>query len=210
MVRYLLVRHAPAQSDEMDAPLTPKGAVEARALSRQLAHRRIDAAWSSDMTRAVQTAQAILCGRDEVPLLQSPLLREVDHPPSLLALMADPVGYADWDHRVTAEVADRLHSWLRLSNTVATQLPPNPTVLVVSHGGPLRILICLLLGLSPEAHWSFRVDHASVSELERGDDMGTLLLLNGCSHLRDAETRGRGDTETRGHGDAEKRTIRTG
>jgi broad specificity phosphatase PhoE len=198
VVRYLLVRHAPAQSDEPDAPLTPQGFAEARALSSRLAESCIDAVWSSDMTRAVQTAEAVLSGRQGLTLLQSPLLREVEHPPSMLALVADPEGYAAWDRRVTAGLAERLCSWLRVSGTAAAQLPPNPTILVVSHGGPLRVLISLMLGLPPEAHWSFRVDHGSISELERGEDMGTLLQLNDCCHLRgrgDAETRRRGDTE---------------
>jgi len=185
VARFLLVRHASAESDDADAPLTPRGVVEAHALAHRLAGRGFDAVWCSDMARAIQTAETILSHSDGQPPLQSPLLREVDHPPSLLSLMADPAGYSAGDCRAAAEVAERLRKWLRVARAAGIEGDSNPTILVVSHGGPLRVLICLLLGLSPEAHWSFRVDHGSISELERGDDMGTLLRLNDCCHLEE-------------------------
>jgi len=54
---------------------------------------------------------------------------------------------------------------------------------VVAHGGPLRVLLCLLLGLPVERHWSFRLDCAGVSVVDCAPGLVTLRLLNDCCHL---------------------------
>jgi broad specificity phosphatase PhoE len=253
---YLLVRHAPAESDLPEAGLTPQGRSEADALARRLRGCTFDAAWSSDLERAAETAKILLAGRTTPELLRSPLLREVPPPDGLLA--GDPAGYGAWEREAIAGLAERLSEWLSTSflklragttspratpakagvqvttvrtgpwmpaqagmtapTTVrylgndalsgcskpkhASGTPANaapwtyfpmatclgtetdePTILVVSHAGPLRVLTCLLLGLPPDAHWAFRFDRASISIVRRGADMGTLLLLNDRCHL---------------------------
>jgi hypothetical protein len=45
------------------------------------------------------------------------------------------------------------------------------------------VLLCLLLDLPPDRHWTFRLDQAGLTIVERGDDMGTLTLLNDRCHL---------------------------
>ncbi len=191
MASFLLVRHASADSAAPGARLTAQGQREAEALARRLGAWRFDAAWSSDLERAARTAATILEGRSHPSLMQSPLLREVEAAPEGL-LAADPRGYEEWERETTAALAERLRAWLRTAVELSGQgsYHPSPithhsTILVVSHAGPLRVLICLLLGLPPEAQWSFRLDRASLSVVERGDDMGTLLLLNDRCHLGD-------------------------
>ncbi len=204
---YLLIRHASAESGLAEARLTPRGRAEASALAQRLRNRPLAAAWCSDIARAAETAEILLEGREAPNLVTSPLLREVELPPEGL-LSRDPEKYAAWEREVTAEVAARLSEWLRTaqefplpegeawtgqradprgegSSGSGTRPTHVPSVLVVSHAGPLRVLICLLLGLPPEAQWSFRLDRASLSVVERGDDMGTLLLLNDRCHLGD-------------------------
>ncbi|HEX2324521.1 MAG TPA: histidine phosphatase family protein, partial [Chloroflexota bacterium] len=57
-------------------------------------------------------------------------------------------------------------------------------VLVVSHGGPLRVLLCQLLGLPPSRHWCFRIDHTSLSEVHWDPQTGPLVVaLNDRCHL---------------------------
>lgn len=68
-------------------------------------------------------------------------------------------------------------------SSLITHHSPEPRILVVAHGGPIRLLICLLLGIPVEHHWAFRVDHGSLTVVERGADMGTLVLLNDRCHL---------------------------
>lgn len=193
MASFVLVRHASAGSQAPNADLTLQGWAEAEALARRLRGWHFDAAWSSDLPRAVGTAEIILRGRKGPVLQKSPLLREVE-PPADGLLERDQEGYAEWERVATEEVAERLRRWLRRSVPAgcgggsATHHPSlvthRPSVLVVSHAGPLRVLICLLLGLPPEMQWSFRLDLASLSIVERGDDMGTILLQNDRCHLQ--------------------------
>lgn len=84
------------------------------------------------------------------------------------------------------DVADRATRRLKPAATdssLITHHSPEPRVLVVAHGGPIRLLICLLLGIPAEHHWAFRVGHGSLTVVERGADMGTLVLLNDRCHL---------------------------
>lgn len=158
--------------------LTGRGRAEAEALASRLAGFRFDSAWSSDLPRAAQTAEILLDGRTSPSLRVSEALREVGLPggdgwPSLRA-----AEYAAWERETVDRLAERVAGWLR-----AVEGNAAGNVLVVSHAGPLRVLVCLLLGLPPRSHWSFRLEPTSLTVVERGDDMGTLSLLNDRCHL---------------------------
>jgi broad specificity phosphatase PhoE len=73
-------------------------------------------------------------------------------------------------------------SLVRLRRDAAAH--PDATTLVVAHGGPLRVLLCLLLGIPPAAHWRFQVDHLSLSEVAWDPVTGgRLVRLNDRCHL---------------------------
>ncbi|MBI2288632.1 MAG: histidine phosphatase family protein [Chloroflexi bacterium] len=62
---------------------------------------------------------------------------------------------------------------------------PEQTVLIVSHSGPLRVLVCHLLGIEME-HWrQIRLDNASLSIIETYPQRAIISLLNDTSHLRE-------------------------
>ncbi len=212
MLRYLLVRHALAESSHPDAPLTAEGRYQAEALARRFRDCPFRAVWSSDMARARETAEVIVAGRDETGLIQSPALREIEIPGEVMATGVASESYASWEREAVGLLADRLRVWQEEVGAVLSRPSPrpspsgrggtvlplpegegrgegasgcsfSPTLLVVSHGGPLRVLICLLLGLPPEMHWSFHLDHAGVTVIERAADMGTITLLNERCHL---------------------------
>ena len=183
MHRFVLVRHAtPSQGD--NAGLSAQGQSEAQALAKRLSGWRLDAAWSSDMNRAVQTAEAILEEHQGIALRQSPLLREVDLPADPHQQPGQP-GYRDWETATIERVAHDLSEWIEQATNDLERSGPDdcPNILVVCHAGPLRVLTCLLLGLPTENQWSFRHDWASLSVVERAEDMGTLTLLNDRCHL---------------------------
>ena len=57
------------------------------------------------------------------------------------------------------------------------------TVGLVAHGGPLQLLLCLALGLPPQAYWQFAVSPASLSELCIYEQGAILTRLNDTHHL---------------------------
>ena len=60
---------------------------------------------------------------------------------------------------------------------------PEATVLIVAHGGPLRLLMCHLLGIGMQHWWQFRFEHASLSVVDSYPEGGILLKLNDVAHL---------------------------
>jgi alpha-ribazole phosphatase len=57
------------------------------------------------------------------------------------------------------------------------------TVVVFTHGGVIRFLICRLLGLPDRHHLLFDVRPASISEIRIDGGKGVLTLLNNRNHL---------------------------
>src|SRR5256885_17241086 len=85
--RILLLRHGGTiwSSDERfagstDIDLSDEGRAQARALGRRLAAVPIDAAYSSPMRRAIETATLAL-GDRTLALTKVPGLKEIDHGP---------------------------------------------------------------------------------------------------------------------------------
>lgn len=60
-----------------------------------------------------------------------------------------------------------------------------PATLVVSHGGPIRVLLAHLLGLPLRSYWQFAVRPASVSILELYPEGAITEVIGETSHLRD-------------------------
>lgn len=200
-IRLLLVRHGETlwtreqrfQGAE-DSDLTPQGVIQAERLSGRLACETIDAAYSSDRRRALETAYRIMAGLGGVQI--EPRFRELDfgawegltygeiqarHPLALARWEADPMTAAPHGGESLGELAKRLQGALdQLKEKHWGQ-----TVLIVAHGGSLQVLLCLAFGLTPQARWQFTVSPASLSELFLDKDGTVLTLLNDTCHLRE-------------------------
>ena len=200
MLRLLLARHG--QTDwnaqhryqgHAQVPLNETGRDQAAALGRRLAREGIQTISASDLPRAWQTAQIIAqaCG---LPLEAEPLLREMDfgewqgrthaeiHAEKSVAAGRDdqePLSYAPTGGETLGQLAERIAAALKHAR--CTQ--QGKTVLWVTHGGPLRTLMCLVLGLGLEQNGRFRTHTASVSELHVYHEGTTLALLNDTHHL---------------------------
>ena len=61
------------------------------------------------------------------------------------------------------------------------------TIGIVAHGGSLQLLLCLALGLPPQAYWQFAVAPASLSELCVYAQGAILTRLNDTHHLHGVE-----------------------
>ncbi len=60
---------------------------------------------------------------------------------------------------------------------------PAETVIAFTHGGVIRLLICLFLGLELRHYFLFDVRPGSISELSLDDSRGVLIRLNDCCHF---------------------------
>jgi broad specificity phosphatase PhoE len=199
--RILLVRHGATVSSgednfngETDIPLSEPGRDEARALGRRLAEERIDAFYSSPLSRALETARLVAAphGKEVAPL---PDLREVSHgrwegklraeiedlyPEEYRRWEADPFSFAPSGGETGLAVTARaLPALLGIAAAHAGQ-----RVLVVSHKATIRLMLASLLGMEPRRNPDrLACSPAGLSILEfREPDGARLTLFNDTSH----------------------------
>ena len=203
MHRWFLVRHGQTEwnrigraQGQSDPPLNQEGEGQAEAVAVRLAPVHFEAAYSSDLLRAADTAGPIMRGRD-VPIVLRRDLREKNfgewegmtwedlqhrYPDMLEDLFdekpafAPPGGESDLDllDRVTAAVA----------RIAGRQAGTDGNILVVSHGGTLRAMMVTMLGLPVDSMWRLRLSNGGLSIITVFDEGGaTIDLLNDTSHL---------------------------
>lgn len=138
MTTLLLVRHGETDwnaerrwQGHADVHLNARGLAQAHALAERLASERIDAIYTSDLSRARETAD-VLGARFRVPVVPNPGLREIDV--GSLEGMIDNQGDQPWDGEAHEAHAERV---LRAIHRIAA-LHPGGRILVVTHGGSMR------------------------------------------------------------------------
>ncbi len=162
--RILLVRHggtvfsaAERFAGSVDVDLSDAGRVQAAALGDRLAKVKIDAAYCSQMRRAVDTCNAIVGRHGLTPVVREEL-REVDHgrwegKVHKEVEKNDAATYAAWDADPFTTAPPGGETGLQVLARAVPALReivvahPDQTVLVVSHKATNRILLANLLGI---------------------------------------------------------------
>ena len=200
MGRLLLVRHGETPwnaegrlQGSIDIGLSEKGRRQARMIGARLADTSIDVAYSSDQSRAHETAQHILEGRS-VGLNPIPDLRERAHgvfegltvrerKDRYLEMFADSLvknlDFAPTGGETFRGTNRRMAGWA--PGFLQDHL--KQTVLVVGHGGSLRAAIIAWMGFSDEATWRFILANCGLSIIDTYADNAVLRLFNDISHL---------------------------
>lgn len=206
--RIYLVRHGVTDwnrglrmQGHTDVPLNADGREQAKRIGARLAAEAIppQVIWSSDLSRAVDTAQAIA---EPLGLIvqTTPLLRET--------------GLGDWEGLTKEDIEARgdgellelyrrdphKHrppggetmeaAWERMTRITAEIRSQNPNgrIAIVGHGGSLRALICDALDADVRSMRRIYLDNASLSLIEYlgspPNRLPRVLLVNDSSHLR--------------------------
>mgnify|MGYP001390873700 CR=1 FL=1 len=177
-----------------DTPLNERGRQQARRLAARLAGVDLAAIYTSDLDRALETA-AIVRGSRPLPLRVTETLREVRYG-SLEGLTWQELvaqGRGEWLRRWNAGQAEPppggeglADAWARAERFLSCILlrHPGETVLVVTHGGLLRLLICRLQGLGYECWGTVRTANTGLTEIvvEPGKP-AQVVRLNDTAHL---------------------------
>lgn len=177
-----------------DAPLTPGGVAQARAVADRLRGARFDAVFCSPLRRARQTAE--LLGQ---PYAVDEGLRETD--------------FGAWEGLTFAEVRERwpeeLSAWLtdpqvappggesfaatdrrvRAARDRAVAAHPTGTVLLVSHVTPIKSLTRLALDAAPGVLYRLHLDLTALTTIDWYDDGPAVLRgFNDTAHLTSFES----------------------
>ena len=201
MSRLLLVRHGNTTLDNAtrfwgttDVELNTEGIRQAEKLRDRLEKENIHAIYASKLSRARVTAETI-ASRHHLDITTCAELNEINFG------FLEGLTFEEISQR-HPELAEVLSKWAvkpkfpggesldELDNRVQKFLKrlhkhkPEETILIVSHAGTLRLMICDLLGIGPK-HWRhMRLDLASLSVIETYPQGAMLSLLNDVSHLK--------------------------
>ncbi len=182
-----------------DIALSAQGYVQAQWLTQFLHDVPIGTIYSSDLLRARQTAEMIAQPHQGVSMQTAIAWRELhfgaweglsyaqiaERFPDQLAFFTDPLHAAPPVGEAFSSLLQRVQTaFLALVHDVANQVDQQSDIVLVSHGGPLRVLLCCILRMPLERQWQLRLDPGSVSAVEflpTTDETipdGMLTLLN--------------------------------
>jgi probable phosphoglycerate mutase len=147
VTELLLVRHGETDWNREQrwqgharTSLNASGRTQARRLAKSLATVEVDAVYSSDLPRALETAE-ILAGARGLQAVADPALREIDVG-SWQGLTRAQLDGLEWDGESYDAHRERVLAAVR---RIAAR-HPRGRVLVVTHGGCLRRLQEIVLG----------------------------------------------------------------
>ena len=203
MNRVLFARHGQTDYNAeqrlqgwLDIPLNENGQSQAGLLARRLSTYPIDAVYTSDLQRTVGTAQIIAdLHRPALEPVLVPGLREFNYGrwngltfPEIEARF--PAEVAAWRTRVRDVVLPEGESFALFSQRVQKTLREilsghdQHTLLIVTHGGVIRVLLCAALGLPPEDYARFRSESTSLTEIFYNQNTISLSTVNDTAHLQ--------------------------
>lgn len=206
-----LVRHSETTANEegiiqghYDAPLSEKGREQARLLARRIALIPPDVIFSSDLSRASETAHAI-CEASNLPVHIDPRLREVDmgvwanlpieevarrYPTEWARSKAGDPNFRRGGGETAIEVQKRMVEAIDgFREKYCGQV-----IIIVSHGIAIRAYLAHCLGFSlANAYQRILLSSAGISciRLPENGKPGKLVMLNDVCHLSQTLT----DTE---------------
>lgn len=167
--RLLVWRHGQTEwnasgraQGQTEVPLDDVGRAQAREAAARLASLRPVAIWSSDLSRASQTAR-VLADLTGIPVRLDTRLREAHLGVRQGLTMTESRAqyreeWARWDAgeqvrfpgaEIEHEVADRIRN---VMHDAAAELGPDQLAVLVSHGVAMRLGVCRFLDL-PQPNW---------------------------------------------------------
>jgi probable phosphoglycerate mutase len=196
----LLVRHGESTwnrehriQGQSDPPLSDDGRRQAEHLAKRLAGRRLVGFYSSDLKRALETAQAIgrAAGAEprEMEELREIYLGEWEglqtgeiakrHPDAWASWRAEP----SWDLVPGGEGALPFETRVMSAVDSILERHPDGDVLVVTHGGVIQVALHRVVGRSSHGLFPFRIQNASISVIEKHNGRFVVSGVNDVGHL---------------------------
>lgn len=201
MTKVIFVRHGETLWNQSkryqghsDIPLNETGIEQAKKVAKRLAGEKIHGIYSSDLLRAVQTGKIIGEEHDVEPVMVKEF-REVNF--GMWEGLSYEAIMAEWPEVLSAiyerpgsvqipggesfyDVQERTIRGL----TKCLLSHQDETIIVVSHGGTMRVLLCDALGLPIENMWSLQQDSTAINIIEYFGTTKVVSLVNDTCHVR--------------------------
>jgi len=184
---------------QSDIPLTGEGRTQARILSERLKNEKIDVIYASDLSRTIETAE-IIAKYHGLKVLTAPLMRELSFgiwegmtydeiiqkwPQEYKEWQADPYNKKPPEGETLSELCQRASKFLMET----AKKHPESRILVVSHAGPIRAVLSVLLNLKKDFFWKFKISNTSLTiieydgQKELAESNAFIVTVNNTYHL---------------------------
>lgn len=206
MLKLLIMRHAESSSNvenlfsgHQDVELTKKGIWQAEQLAERLAETKIDVIYSSDLKRAISTAN-IINKKHQLTLNVEPLFKEIHFGDWEGMCYEEVYAYSDYENyrnwwrqphialpggESIAEVNQRVTKGLKkLITNHGNSDGQGKTVAIVCHGGVAKIMIGIALDIPLERIWYISQHSAALNIIiYENQDSYYVEKVNDTSHL---------------------------
>ncbi|MBL7197973.1 MAG: alpha-ribazole phosphatase [Candidatus Omnitrophica bacterium] len=196
--RLILIRHGQTDWNLQkrycgftDIGLNENGKKQIKKLSKRLSKETIHRVYSSDMKRALQSAKIVF---KDMPVEKLSELREMNfgifeglryqeimnkYSKIYRKWIDDPLNVAIPNGESLNNLAKRVRKVLAkiLSGN------KNRTVVIFTHAGPIRVILCDILRLDLKEIWQIKPASESVNIIEFTKGKGRIRLINDTSHL---------------------------
>lgn len=201
MTKIILVRHGQTfwnlelkYQGHSDIGLTDLGVNQAKRVSERLADEKIAAVYASDLSRAYHTAEMI-AQKHKLTVISMPEFREIcfgeweglnytnineQWPEVMGKLFTHP-------DEIRIPGGETFHELKERSQKAVERLiarHEDETIVVVSHGGTIRTLICAALDIHLNRVWNIKQDNTAVNIIEYYPDRTMVALINDTHHLK--------------------------
>jgi len=158
-MKLFLVRHAETLENAKGivqgygGTISPFGKKQVMQLALRLKDEKIDHIYSSDLSRAIETVEEIGKFHQEVPLIITNKLREVD----FTKYLGNSIDEIDWRNIKDLESQEDLQIRARdFYEEMRKSVLYNETVLCVGHAGILKAIKSVILGLHYDQIWDMK------------------------------------------------------
>ena len=206
MLKLLLIRHGQTlwnkeqrYNGKTDLGLSGYGFRQAERLGQRMQRLPLGHIVTSGLRRAMETVQTINAYRTQLlPVSIDQRWQEIDYgeaeglrwPEIVQRFPQEAQRWAvnDLDARFPGgeslrEVAQRVQ--FALDELIACH--QQERIAVVAHVGPLRLALCVLIGLPLQQHWNFDISACTLSEVAIYPSGTVINLLNDSCHLRERD-----------------------
>ncbi|TKJ19473.1 MAG: hypothetical protein CEE43_15045 [Promethearchaeota archaeon Loki_b32] len=181
-MKWYIIRHADKEQGDFynpdlrhhDQPIGEKGHLKAQKLFSYFSDKSIDKIYVSEYIRTKQTIKYVAEKKKISPIADS-RLNEIDN--GLIEGLSEQVlqqRYPDvWN---AFKDRDRDFQFLegesgedarnRIKSFFEDRLVSKEDIILVSHDGLIRLLLCYILGIAVYRRWDFRVDTCGIMEIE--------------------------------------------
>lgn len=203
-MQIVFVRHGQTEwnaedriQGQLDAKLSRLGLIQAAAASHALARLPLSAVYSSDLSRALDSAK-VIARPHGIMVQKTELLREVNlgawqglslreiqdrFPSEYAAYRADAVANRPPGAERIESVVARVSAFLE----TVTMGWSEDTIAVVAHGGTIRGALCWALNSGPQMYRRIKLANAGITCIKiTAGDAPTVTRANDTCHLRAA------------------------